>query len=217
MDMIDVLIADDHRMFVEALTALLSASDDIRIRATASNGEEAIAIAEANDGAAVLVMDIRMPLMDGISAAKIIRRRCPSVRIIALTDQTDSGSITRAIKAGVDGYVIKTSAKEEFLAAIRSVAAGKQYFGDRLTGALIGALRGENEKVLGGDPPISEREKEILRLIAMEFTTNEIADKLFLSHYTVETHRKNLIHKLGVRNTAGLVRMAIQLGLISCE
>lgn len=214
METIGILIADDHQMFVEGLAAILAGSGDIHVLGTATNGVEAIAMAEGNPDADVLVIDLRMPVMDGIQAIRAIRRCCPAMNILALTTDADSGSITRALKAGVQGYIVKNSSKDEFIGAIRAIAGGERYFSDSLKEALILSLQGNGQKVLGGEIAVSDREKEILGLIAREYTTNEIAGKLFLSPYTVETHRKNLIHKLGVKNTAGLVRVAIQMGLL---
>ncbi|MBS1913034.1 MAG: response regulator transcription factor [Bacteroidetes bacterium] len=214
MKAINILIADDHQMFVDGLTALLSDAEDVNVVGTAVNGADAVALVGRHPEADILIVDISMPVMDGISATRAIRKDGSGMKILALTQNADSGSITRAVKAGVDGYVIKTSKKEEFLEAIRTVAAGEQYFSEHVKNALILSLGGRDEKILGGELPISPREKEILAMIAREFTTNEIAERLFLSPYTVETHRKNLIHKLGVRNTAGLVRIAVQTGLI---
>lgn len=216
MDMIHVLMADDHDLFTEALIALLADAGDIRFVGTASNGAEAVALALANPDAHILIMDISMPEMDGIEAMKELRNRRCAIPVLALTQNSDGGSVTRAMKAGAAGYVIKTASKEEFLTAIRTVAAGDQYFSDTAKDALIFAMTGR-ERAVGGEITLTNREREILKLIAAELTTNEIAERLFISSYTVETHRKNLIQKLNVRSLAGLVKYAVEHGLTEGE
>lgn len=216
MDMIHVLMADDHDLFTEALIALLADAGDIRFVGTASNGTEAVALALAHPDAHILIMDISMPEMDGIEAMKELRNRRCAIPVLALTQNSDGGSVTRAMKAGAAGYVIKTASKEEFLTAIRTVAAGDQYFSDTAKDALIFAMTGR-ERAAGGEITLTNREREILKLIAAELTTNEIAERLFISSYTVETHRKNLIQKLNVRSLAGLVKYAVGHGLTEGE
>jgi len=213
---IKVLIADDHRMVVDGLVALLGEAPEIEIVGTASNGADAVALADGHPEAGVMIMDLSMPVMDGIQATRQLSRSRPDLRILALTQNADKGSIARALKAGVSGYLLKNAQKEEFLAAVRTVAEGGTYFNDQMKEALIASMTGSVSTPGESANPAStltEREREILRLIALEHTTNEIAERLFISPYTVETHRKNLIQKLGVRNSAGLVKAAIRLGL----
>jgi len=213
---IKVLIADDHRMVVDGLIALLGEAPEIEIVGTASNGAEAVALAEGHPEAGVMIMDISMPVMDGIQAMKHLSRSRPDLRLLALTQNADKGSIARALKAGVSGYLLKNAQKEEFLEAVRTVADGGTYFNDQMKEALISSLSGTVPATPKDSDPaatLTDREREILRLIALEHTSNEIAERLYISPYTVETHRKNLIQKLGVRNSAGLVKAAIRLGL----
>ena len=211
MDRIDVIIVDDHDLFIEGLTALLEEAPHINFIATASNGVEAVARAAEYPEADVIIMDISMPEMDGIRATREIRRQKIDTPILGLTQNDDGGSITRAVRAGMTGYVLKTARREEFIAAIETVAAGGQFYSDRAKETLFFSLAGHQK---GTPEDLTDREKEILQLIAAEMTTNEIGEKLFISPYTVETHRKNLIRKLGVRNVAGLVRYAFEHGLI---
>ena len=210
--MLNILIADDHELFIEGLTALLADAPDISFAGFARNGQEAVELAENHPEAHLFIMDLSMPEMDGTEAMKELRRRKCTIPILALTQNSDGGSVAKAMKAGASGYIIKTSGKDEFLEAIRSVAAGDQYFSTTATAALISTMTGKEEQTA-----LTRREKEILRLIAAEMTTNEIAEKLFISPYTVETHRKNLIQKLNVRSLAGLVRYAVEHGLADEE
>lgn len=211
-----MLMADDHDLFIEALIALLADASDMEFVGTASNGVGALALTEAHPTADILIVDISMPDMDGIEVMKELRGRRCSIPVLALTQNSDGGSVTRAMKAGAAGYVIKTASKEEFLTAIRTVASGEQYFSDTAKDALIFAMTGR-ERASGGEITLTNREREILKLIAAELTTNEIAEKLFISSYTVETHRKNLIQKLNVRSLAGLVKYAVEHGLAEEE
>ncbi len=216
MKSIKVLIADDHRMFIDGLIALLTDAPEITILGTASNGAEAIELVDAHTDADILIMDISMPVMDGIQAMKQLNKSHPDIKILALTQNVDKGSISRALKAGIAGYIVKNSRKEEFIEAVRAISRGESYFSDQMKDALVSAMNGTAVTESSADQPASltEREKDILKLIAMELTSNEIAAKLYISPYTVETHRKNLIQKLGVRNSAGLVKMAVRLGLV---
>lgn len=209
---INVLIADDHALFIEGLTALLNDAPHIRFVGVASNGQEALQLAEEYPAADLMIMDLSMPVMDGIQATKELKKRKCRIPILALTQNDDGGSVSRAMKAGMSGYILKTASRIEFVEAIQSVASGEQYFSERAKDALIFTMTGRES--LNGPVLLTKREKEILRLIADEMTTNEIAEKLFISSYTVETHRKNLIQKLGVRNIAGLVRYAVERGLM---
>ncbi|MGE3802209.1 MAG: response regulator [Candidatus Kapaibacterium sp.] len=210
--MLKILIADDHELFIEGLIALLSDAADITFSGIAHNGLEAIELANLHPDADLFIMDISMPKMDGIEAMKELKRMKSTIPILALTQNSDGGSVAKAMKAGASGYIIKTSGKSEFLDAIRAVAAGEQHFSPSATTALISTMTGREEQTA-----LTRREREILKLIAAELTTNEIAEKLFISPYTVETHRKNLIQKLNVRSLAGLVRYAVEHGLADEE
>ncbi len=211
MNAINVIIADDHDLFIEGLTALLHDAPHIHFAGVASNGLEALELAEQHPDAHLFIMDISMPKMDGIQAVKELKKRKCTIPILALTQNDDGGSVSRAMKAGVAGYILKTASRNEFVEAIQTVAAGEQYFSNRAKDALIFSMTGRERP---GKVALTKREKEILKLIASELTTNEIADALFISPYTVETHRKNLIQKLEVRNLAGLVRYAVEHGLM---
>ena len=212
MTMLNILIADDHELFIEGLMALLADAPDISFAGIAHNGLDAIELAKAHPDASLFIMDISMPKMDGIEAMKELKRLKSPIPILALTQNSDGGSVAKAMKSGAAGYIIKTSGKEEFLDAIRTVASGEQHFSPAATTALISTMTGREQQTT-----LTKREKEILKLIAAELTTNEIADKLFISPYTVETHRKNLIQKLNVRSLAGLVRYAVEHGLTEEE
>ncbi|MCB0713875.1 MAG: response regulator transcription factor [Ignavibacteriae bacterium] len=213
MKTIHVLIADDHHLFIQGLTALLDETPDICFLGFASNGVEALELAETHPDADLFIMDLSMPEMDGIKTTAELKKRKSHIPVLALTQNDDGGSVARAMKAGVAGYILKTASREEFVDAIYTVASGGNYFSPLATNALVLSMTGKEQGGTKNVEALTEREKEILILIANELTTNEIAEQLFISPYTVETHRKNLIQKLSVRNVAGLVRYAVEHGL----
>lgn len=209
--MINILIADDHDIFIEALSSLLSDTGEITVVATGSNGEEAVRLVEEHPGVDVLVMDVSMPVMDGIDALAEIRRRRIAIPTLMLTQEFAGGTIARAMRNGAAGYVLKTAGRDEFLTAIRTVAAGGQHISESAKDSLIAQLSGR--KSAGTPPTLTKRELEVLKLVAAGMTTAQIAETLFISTYTAETHRRNLLQKLGLKNAAGLVRYAIENGL----
>jgi DNA-binding NarL/FixJ family response regulator len=212
--MIRILLVEDHSMVRAGLRALLERANDINIVGEAANGQEAIDMAvELKPD--VLVMDIMMPRLNGIQAAEQIRSMKLPVKILLLSMYSDEGLVHQALQSGVKGYVLKTSASEELLWAIRAVSRGETYLSTVISSIVVeSALHPHN---MQSDDPLnilSPREKEILQLIAEEHTSGEIGKMLFISEKTVEKHRANLMEKLHVRNLAGLVRLAVKYGLI---
>jgi DNA-binding NarL/FixJ family response regulator len=207
-----ILIADDHKVFADALALLLRDTGQIDVVAIAHNGSEALDLVEKHSDIDVLVLDISMPGLDGIDVLVELRRRQSIVPVLVLSQKLSSGTIVRAMRAGAAGYLLKTTGCDELLAAITAVAAGGQYLSEETRSALIAGLTGYRSTSDG--PNVTRRELEILRLVASGSTTNEIAGQLAISAMTVETHRRNLLHKLQIRNVAGLVRYAIERGLV---
>lgn len=213
--MINLIIADDHQMFLDGLTMLLSTNAEFHIVGEARNGQEVLDLLHDNPNVDVVLMDVNMPIMDGIQATKQIKEHYPYAKVLMLTMFGSRDYIEKLLKAGALGYVLKNTGKEELFAAIESVSKGQSFFSKEVTERIMEGLQGR--KVLEHDPmlvELTEREKEVLKLIVEERTTQEIAESLFISHHTVETHRKNLISKLQVRNIAGLVKYALQHGLV---
>ena len=155
-----------------------------------------------------------MPSTDGIEVTKQIKSRHPEIKILILSMYNRQEFIKNLIESGADGYILKNSDKSELLGAIHTLQKGESYFGKEITKTIMKSFRKENPPTEMHEVPLTEREKEIVKLIAETMTTSEIAEKLFLSTHTIDTHRKNILSKLQVKNVAGLVRYAVQTGLI---
>jgi DNA-binding NarL/FixJ family response regulator len=217
MNKIKVLIADDHKIFRDGIISILEKEKDLEVVGEASNGREILEKIK-NTSVDVLVLDIDMGKPDGIEITGTVRKDYPDTRILVLTMMGLRDFIIQALEAGATGYLLKNAGKDEVLTAIRSVAKGDSYFSREVSSILIEHLskpRTSRHKIAG--IPLSARELEVLRLIAQEYSNPEIAKKLYISIRTVDTHRRNLLAKLGAKNTAGLVKYAIQKGLADEE
>ncbi len=212
--MINILIVDDHKVLIDGIKSILADQEDIQVVAEALNGPETLRLLEQKE-VDVVLLDINLPGQDGIEICKIITKSYPSVKVLALTMFNEGSFIHGMLKSGAKGYLLKNSGKDEVIAAIRSVDKGEKYFSKEVSNTLIESMMpGREKKTSGFIPKLTRRETEILKLIVEEHTTAEIAKKLFLGLSTVETHRKNLLSKVGVRNTAGLVRVALEHKLL---
>jgi len=209
---IKVAIADDHPLIISGLLHVLRHFPEIEIAGTYEHGEDLLANIGANLPD-VLLLDIQMPGRNGTELAGILSRKYPSVRILALTILENNYYIKTMLRNGAAGYLLKNSKQETLIEAIRTVHAGDQFIEPSLKERVWrDMMKAGNQAET--QPDLSRREKEVLRLIANEYTSQEIADKLFLSLRTVETHRLNLLLKLGMKNTAGLVKYAVQMGIV---
>jgi two-component system, NarL family, response regulator NreC len=212
---VKVLIADDHGVVRKGLRLLLEQYREIEVLAEASNGREAVHLAnELNPD--VVILDIAMPLLNGIDAAEQIRKANSDVGVIILTMFADEGYVLRALNAGVKGYLLKESAEEDLLRAVRAVASGKPFFSPAITQTLLE----DYMRVLKQDglsdtyELLTAREKEVLQLLAEGKTNKEVANILQVSLYTVESHRTNLMQKLNLHNTAEIVLYAVRKNLV---
>lgn len=208
--MIRLLLADDHLLFLDGLGALFADEIDITITGKATNGREVLRLLKEHETDLVL-LDVNMPVLDGLETTVQAKALYPDLKILILTMYNTHEFISNLVKAGADGYILKNTGKEELLKAVRQVVRGENYFSTAVTTTLVSGIRSTNKTE--EEVPLSKREIEVLKLISQEFTTHEIADKLFLSAHTIDTHRKNLLSKLNVKNTAGLVRYAITKGI----
>lgn len=215
---ITVVLVEDHQIVRAGVRALLEKAGGIEIVGEASNGQEAVLLAQRLNPD-VLIMDIRMPIMNGIQAAERIRELKLSTRIILLSMYSDESLIHQAIKSGIKGYVLKSSASEELLLAIQAAYRDETFLSGPVSSVVVEKAIHPYRMEEGGDPfdTLSPREKEILQLIAEEHTSGEIAAQLSISEKTVEKHRAHLMEKLSVRNLAGLVRLAVKYGLVDRE
>lgn len=211
---IRVMLADDHRMFREALQESLSGEADIEVVAGAGSGAETLETA-ARMLPDVLVLDIAFPDMNGIEVARRLAETHPDIRIVALSGYLDKAFVEEMLKAGAQAYVAKSSGAGELLDAIRAVACGHSFLSPEVTSVLV--RRFDSMKTSRNPPPtvLSPREKEILRLLCDGLRSAEIAAVLNISTATAEVHRRNVKRKLGLKSTAELIRYAIREGLSS--
>jgi len=206
---IRVIIADDHTLFINGLSMLLQNEKDIEVIAAASNGKEALSILHEKTPD-VLLLDINMPGFNGFDVLKRVKALYPKMRVIMLSTYNESQLVDKAKAEGADGYLFKNAEKDELVTVLRKVASGEQHFPmqrEIITSTFNGA-----------DPflkqfQLTKREVELLQLIKQNLTNQQIADKLFLSIYTVETHRKNIMQKLNLHNPVELTRFIIQYNL----
>ena len=214
MDKIRVLLADDHKIFREGVRSLLEKEKDMEVVDEASNGAEVLEKVR-NQKIDVVVLDIDIGKPSGIEIAEAISMNHPQVKILILSMIGLHDFVIQALEKGAIGFLLKNTGKDEVLTAIRSVAKGDSYFSKEVSSILIEQLHKPGlSKKKNVDIPISPREIEVLKLISQEYSNPEIAEKLFISIRTVDTHRRNLLEKLGAKNTAGLVRYALQNGLV---
>ena len=216
MSLIRVIIADDHKIIRVGLRGLLEREKDIEVTGEAESAEEVVSIL-AIQPTDVVLMDIDLGDTDGIATTRKIKESYPLIHVLGLTMHEEPDYIIKMLEAGASGYLLKNAGREELLAAIHAVAKGDSYFSQKVSATLLQAITRQKE----GEPkkptmvtPLSDREIEVLRLIAQEYSNGEIAEKLFISIRTVDTHRRNLLEKLQVKNTVGLVKYAIEKGII---
>jgi DNA-binding NarL/FixJ family response regulator len=214
MKNLKILIADDHKIFRQGIRAILSQQKDFSVSGEAASAEEIFNVL-GNQSIDLILLDIDLGRDDGIEIARRIRDEYPAVRILALSMHGEEAYIIKMLENGTSGYILKNSGMEELNTAIRTVAQGKTYLTSEVTETLIQHLHFSEATGTRTDSeiPLSSREREVLKMIAQEYSNSEIAARLFISIRTVDTHRRNLLRKLKLKNTAGLVKFAIQKGL----
>ncbi len=210
---IKIIIADDHHLVIDGIKALLEDQHDLETIGEAANGKEVLELLKQQP-ADLILMDLHMPEMDGLQATRQIKKSFPDTRVLVLTMSNDMDNITQLIESGASGYVLKNTRKDELLLAIREVTAGRNFYSWEVSQVVMNSFRKQEAPKSNSNIKLTRREKEVLQLIVDEFTTSEIAEKLYISENTVETHRKNLLSKLNVRNIAGLVRYAFEHKLL---
>ncbi len=224
MKKIRLLIADDHTLVRDGIRLVLNSSPQFSVVAEAENGEQAVELAKKHKPD-VVVMDISMPKVNGIDATALIRKDNPATKVVILTVHEDEEYVYQILRAGASGYVLKSAGKKEIFAAIKSAMSDERFFSPGISDIIIdGFVRKAKEQegpavrdqVRSGSP-LTGRETEVLRFIARGYTNRKIAESLFLSIRTVNTHRTNLMQKLDIHDTAGLVRYAIETGLVAVK
>ena len=209
MNKIRIVLADDHQLFRNGVKAMLQATGEVTVVGEASHGAVLLTVLAAQTPDIVL-LDISMPPDTGIDLLPTIKARFPAVKCIMLTMHADVQYVLRSLRQGADGYLLKDTDEEELKTAIREVYAGNKYFKNKISDLIVANLSGEPSP----ETLLSEREIQIVRLVAEGKITKEIADQLFVSVRTVETHRSRIMKKLGVANTAEMIRLAYEKKLI---
>jgi len=211
-----IVLADDHTILREGLRALLSADPNFDIVGEAEDGRKAVRCVEKLEPN-LLLMDLSMPRMSGMDAVSEIKKRFPKTKIIALTVHKTEEYLLTTLQAGADGYVLKDATHDELVMAIHNVMAGKRYLSPGISGKVIeGYLEGKEDSLsVSSWQTLSQREREVLKLIAEGYKNKEIAEDLCISLKTVEKHRANLMKKLDLHNAAGLTVYAVKKGIVS--
>ncbi|MCL4490801.1 MAG: response regulator transcription factor [Nitrospirae bacterium] len=215
MSEIKVLIADDHALVREGITAFLKTCDDIEVVAEASDGLEAIE--KTNKFRPdIVIMDINMPKLGGYEATIEMKKISPDIKILVLTQYEDKEYISRFLKAGVSGYLLKKAVGSDLITALRAINKGESYLHPSITSEVVAGYLGKDKQAAMEDPyeKLTDREKQVLKLIAEGYTHKEIADMLNISVKTVTAHQTNISEKLGIHARAGLIKFAIQRGII---
>lgn len=207
--MISVFIVDDHPVVVEGLQSVIEKLEGLQISGVAYNAIDAINLLK-DVQTDVLLLDINLPDISGIDLCKKVRKEFPNIKVLGISTFSERSYISRMIQNGAHGYLIKSASKEEIGEAITSVMHGKLYMSLNMEHLLLPS----SVLIKDNMPELTKREREVLQLIAEGLTNNQIAEKLFVSPSTVDTHRKNMITKLEVNNTAALIRFAAKYGLI---
>lgn len=216
MKIIRVILADDHTVFRQGLKSLLSLEDDIKIISEAANGKEAIDFVNQLHPD-IVIMDINMPILNGLEATKKIKADHPKTKIIILTSQGDDKSVFSLIEAGAEGYLLKDVAAENLVSAIRDVHDGKSILHPEVTQKLLARFVSKDSDKTKQKDMLTDRELEVLKALSRGFTNQQIADELFISQRTVQNHLHNIYNKLGINGRTEAVIYALQEGIIPKE
>ncbi|MBK7869194.1 MAG: response regulator transcription factor [Saprospiraceae bacterium] len=206
--MINVFIIDDHPMVIEGIKALLNATDGITVIGSATDAFAAMDFLKSNN-ADVVLLDINLPEVSGLDLCPELKAKFPNIKILGFSTFKERSFISRMIAQGASGYVLKSASQEELIEAIQQAQAGKMYLSMEVAQIMVQAEAPQPQI-----PILTTREKEVLALIAEGLTNNQIAAQLYISPLTVDSHRKNLLAKLGVKNTAAMIKMALEYQLI---
>ena len=211
--MIKILLADDHQILMDGLKAILEFDPELEVVGTAANGLQVLEFLKSQS-ADVLLLDLQMPVMDGLETTLQVKKQYPDIKILMLTTNDEGSIITSIFKRGATGYLLKNASKETLIQGIKDAYAGKKVLSPHLTAKMIESLAEKPKPRQGEIPKITKRELEVVKLIAKEYTTQQIADALFVSTNTVATHKRNLFVKMDVKNSVGMIKKAVDWGLL---
>jgi DNA-binding NarL/FixJ family response regulator len=215
--MIRIFLTDDHPLVIDGIKLMISEAADMECVGAANNGKEALQQLPKLK-VDLLLLDINMDEMNGLETCRAVHTRYPEIKIIVLSMLKEPSMVKHMLRNGASGYLLKNAGKSEILEAIRRVHSGKRYYSSEVASAVMDSLSHDAPKSDNSlFPELTRREKQVLRLIVDEYTTSEIAEELSIKFGTVETHRRNLLTKLGARNTAGLVRTCLEYGLLDAN
>ncbi len=205
---VQLLVADDHQVVIDGIKSILEDDPSVTVVAEALNGKQVIDTIK-NTNIDIAIIDINMPVMDGVEVTKILKQDFTHVRVLILTMYNDAEFIKQLMEVGADGFILKNTGRVEILTAIEQLKNGDTYFGQEVTQTLSRSYHRKESQV-----QLTRREKEVLQLLADGLTTSELADKLFISKHTADSHRKNLLSKFDAKNIATLLKLAVQKGFV---
>jgi DNA-binding NarL/FixJ family response regulator len=213
MSKIKIFLLDDHQMLIDGLKALIVNEKQFEITGTSNNAMEALEEIRKNTPDIVLT-DINMPGMDGIMFTREAKKRHPQLKILALSMFGEKSTISEILDAGASGYILKNTGKEELINALTKISGGGMFFSDEISAEMMKAMSERGQKKEEEKVHLTDREKEIIQLIAKEYSNAQIGEALFISERTVETHRKNIFRKANTKTVIGLMKFAIENKLI---
>ncbi len=210
---VNILVVDDHQLVIDGLKSMLSSEKNYVIKGEALNGQQALEMITAKPtDFDLLVTDITMPLMSGIELCKIVKEKFSHIKVLMLSMHNSITIVKDALNAEADGYMLKNTGQDEFIKAIERILGDGTYFSQDILPIILNLFQKEKKEALKST--LTQREKEVLELIVQEYTSKEIADKLFISKQTVDTHRINIMQKTDCKTLVGLIKYAIQSGYI---
>lgn len=209
----NILIADDHQLVIDGIKSMLVAETQYVFKNEANNGQQALEIIKVNPfDFQLLITDVSMPLLGGIELCKIIKTEYPHIKVLILSMHNSVSVIKDALAAEADGYMLKNTGQSELIHGIDRIIGNGTYFSQDILPIILNQF--QKEKTILAKPILTQREKEVLELIVQEFTSKEIAEKLFISKQTVDSHRINIMQKTDCQNLVGLIKFAIHSGLV---
>lgn len=211
--MIKIILADDHQILLDGIKAILEQDEALAVVGTAANGLQVLELLKTQT-ADVLLLDLMMPVMDGLETTMHVKKQYPTINILILTTNDEGSIITSIFKRGATGYLLKNASQDILIQGIKDAAIGKKVLSPHLTAKMIESLSEPNKPKKGDIPRITKRELEVIQLIAKEYTTQEIANALYVSTNTVATHKRNLFVKMDVKNSVGMIKKASDWGLL---